>query len=246
VISLLNSAADVIATGPASANAAEVDTTMMEIPSILNPVEAMDISSTTRVEMVLLYRDSRSDAPGYDVIEEPLESGEEELRESQTSSATSPAPSSRKKRKSTCNKRYTLEEVDFLQYHKIDRKVAWKECLELYGKRFVGSTPRESDDCLNSRWYREQFYPDLDEEDNLILGLNGRPRMLKLYNRGLCTRWGKQLERLGYLSFLRSHPRRALERDWVLPEDKVVAWNCLKERNYQPLPGIDAAKKLNE
>jgi len=76
-----------------------------------------------------------------------------------------------RKSKGHSNKAYTLTQVDWMRYQKEDLSLSWKDIHLLFLTTFPpndNSPPRESDQCMSSRLYRDNVIP--------ILGVNGGPQ----------------------------------------------------------------------
>lgn len=81
----------------------------------------------------------------------------------------SSSPVSNKSRKTTHNnKPYTVEMVDWIRYHKVDKNMQFKiDMLPLFFKQFPDRyDPDATEQILSSRYYRDNRRPLLDEEGN--------------------------------------------------------------------------------
>ncbi|KAK6599225.1 hypothetical protein H4I96_08429 [Botrytis cinerea] len=96
------------------------------------------------------------------------------------------------------NKAYSTEEVDFIRYHKEDLNKHWPEVLLCFRQHFR-EYQRESEQCLSSRYYR----------DNNI--------KIKVRRRG--TPAGR-LEGIPY-TLVQKHPERAMKYSWVSEHHRV-------------------------
>ncbi|KAF7891469.1 uncharacterized protein EAF02_001794 [Botrytis sinoallii] len=116
------------------------------------------------------------------------------------------------KKKPRSNKAYSLEEVDFIRYHKEDLNKHWPEVLLCFRKRFRGYQ-RESEQCLSSRYYRDNNIKMYDESGRVMRDENGRIRYISAKVRRRGTPAGR-LEGIPY-TLVQKHPERAMKYSWV-------------------------------
>jgi hypothetical protein len=118
------------------------------------------------------------------------------------------------------NKPYTPEHVYWMRYMKEDCAKSWKEMLVLWHIQFPDD-PRESDQCLSSRYYRNNKAPEVDQSGNPIVGPNGKAVMFSAKVRSRTTPQGKAMD--VPFKFVEKHPEAALTYAWVSEEDKAIA-----------------------
>ncbi|TGO33306.1 hypothetical protein BHYA_0253g00030 [Botrytis hyacinthi] len=121
------------------------------------------------------------------------------------------------KKKPRSNKAYSLEEVDFIRYHKEDLNKHWPEVLLCFRKQFRGYQ-RESEQCLSSRYYRDNNIKMYDESGRVMRDENGRTRYISAKVRRRGTPAGR-LEGIPY-TLVQKHPERAMKYSWVLEQHR--------------------------
>jgi hypothetical protein len=118
------------------------------------------------------------------------------------------------------NKPYTPEHVYWMRYMKEDCGKSWKEMLVSWHIQF-SDDPRESDQCLSSRYYRNNKAPEVDQSGNPIVGPNGKAVMFSAKVRSRTTPQGKAMD--VPFKFVEKHPEAALTYAWVSEGDKAIA-----------------------
>ncbi|TAQ83402.1 hypothetical protein B7494_g8269 [Chlorociboria aeruginascens] len=123
------------------------------------------------------------------------------------------------------NTRYEEEEVDFIRYMKDDCGYCWDKVLTAFQRQFhaqrAHKTQRDSNQCLSSRYYRDNRFPELDEDGEQRLSPDGRPLWIPAKVRSRTTPEGK-IENLPY-RLVDKHPERALRYPWVTEDFKEIA-----------------------
>ncbi|KAI9641494.1 hypothetical protein NHQ30_010303 [Ciborinia camelliae] len=135
-----------------------------------------------------------------------------------------------KKKKPRSNKAYTLEEVDFIRYHKEDLSKRWPEVLSCF-RRFFIYRQRDSEQCLSSRYYRDNFLRMYDDSGKPMRDDNGKIRTISAKVRRRATPAGR-LEALPY-TLVQKHPERAIQYSWVAEHHKVEATRLVAEMGDQ-------------
>ena len=118
------------------------------------------------------------------------------------------------------NKPYTREHVYWMRYMKEDCMKSWKEMLVLWHIQFPDD-PRESDQCLSSRQYRDNKALEVNQDGNPIVGPNGKAVMFCAKVRSRTTPQGKAMD--VPFKFVEKHPEAALRYAWVSEDDKEIA-----------------------
>lgn len=113
-------------------------------------------------------------------------------------------------RRPRSNKAYMTEEVDFIRYQKEDCSKHWPEVLSCFKKYFRG---RESEQCLSSRYYRDNNIKMYDKSGRIVRDENGRARKISAKVRRRGTPVGR-LEALPS-TLVQKHPERAMKYPWV-------------------------------
>lgn len=134
------------------------------------------------------------------------------------------------------NKAYDVEQVDWMRYHHEDVKVDWKDALEEFKLRW-SVDPRETDQCLSSRHYRDNRGPLFrslpagevkpGEDDFEIIIKNGKPVWKLFHIRARNTPQGEEDDHPYTLA--EKHPRRAVTYSWVSEEHKEMAREIMRE-----------------
>ncbi|KAH7317350.1 hypothetical protein BKA65DRAFT_515791 [Rhexocercosporidium sp. MPI-PUGE-AT-0058] len=135
----------------------------------------------------------------------------------------------KKRRKRTgrsSNKRYTQEQLHWLQYHLEDRGFNYTALYNQWSIQFP-EDHREPKQAFSSRLYRENCYPMLDENGGLVRDCDGEPIITRI---GVRKRKDLEFRDLPY-KLWEKHPEWALYWDWVLPEHKVMAQKILEGRD---------------
>ncbi|TGO16984.1 hypothetical protein BTUL_0022g00860 [Botrytis tulipae] len=134
------------------------------------------------------------------------------------------------KKKPRSNKAYSLEEIDFIRYHKEDLNKHWEEVLLYFRKRFRGYQ-RESEQCLSSRYYRDNNIKMYDESGRVMRDENGRIRYISAKVRRRGTPVGR-LEGIPY-TLVQKHPERAMNYSWVLEHHRNEMKRLAEEKTDQ-------------
>lgn len=113
---------------------------------------------------------------------------------------------------------YTEEQVDWIRYQKEDCKRTWDEMLELFRSTWGFRTSRQ---CLSSRYYRDNVYRVVNDDDVQVYDAEGKPEYypVKVRERKLPE---IITAGLAYL-FVDKDPEKALGYTWVSPEHKELA-----------------------
>jgi len=122
---------------------------------------------------------------------------------------------------------YTNEEKDFIQYHREDCDMQWEQILSLFNQWLVAcgkpDRQRESDQCLNGSYYRDQWYVCLDDEGDWKL-FGDLPMLQKVTVRmrkeaGANRKWDLKT------TLVKQFPRRCLrpENVWIRREHEDQA-----------------------
>ncbi|KAM0146906.1 hypothetical protein ACHAPG_010893 [Botrytis cinerea] len=122
------------------------------------------------------------------------------------------------KKKPRSNKAYSTEEVDFIRYHKEDLNKHWPEVLLCFRQHFR-EYQRESEQCLSSRYYRDNNIKMYDESGREMRDENGRTRYISAKVRRRGTPAGR-LEGIPY-TLVQKHPERAMKYSWVSEHHRV-------------------------
>ncbi|APA15033.1 hypothetical protein sscle_14g098030 [Sclerotinia sclerotiorum 1980 UF-70] len=123
-----------------------------------------------------------------------------------------------KRRRPRSNKAYSIEEVDFIRYHKEDLNKPWPEILSFFKRYFID---RDSEQSLSSRYYRDNCFKMYDADGRPMRDENGKIRMISAKVRQRGTPAGRE-EALPY-TLVQKHPERAMRYPWVSEQHKVEA-----------------------
>lgn len=113
------------------------------------------------------------------------------------------------------NRKYTAEQVDFICYFHVDKKLNWNEVKEAYGRQFPSEGSR-TESGLQGSYYRCNLQVPVTDHNNDLIFRDGvlQVKTLKVREQG-GTRVG----------LLDRYPNRALEYPWVHDEDKRRVWH---------------------
>ena len=114
------------------------------------------------------------------------------------------------------NKKYNEEEIDFIVYSKVDRKIKWEEIVELFHNEFASRAEVErKDQGLQAVFYRANKELPVLADDGLCV-----------YEKkdGL---WVQQIRDLPVrkqdgtkFGLMKRYPERAMQYSWVHEDDK--------------------------
>ncbi|KAK2035742.1 hypothetical protein LZ31DRAFT_485972 [Colletotrichum somersetense] len=131
--------------------------------------------------------------------------------------STGPTPG-RKQRKSPtgirCNVKYTNEQIDFIDYWRVDHQLPWKEVGAKYAAQFPQDATnghKRGPQGLQGVYYRtNKQIPATDKNDCLLFDEDNNLKTLKSGVR-------RQKRPIGLLQM---HPERAINYSWVTEEHK--------------------------
>lgn len=151
-----------------------------------------------------------------------------ERRRSSTTRATprtSPRnPPSPRPRPPNSNKAYDPEYIFWIRYHKEDLHMKWDEINQLFSLTFPNAG-RNTIQCLQSRYYRDNHVPELDSMDRVVRDSNGK---IVYKNIKVRQRNAPGTKDLGAPSTLvEKHPWRAVQYRWVNEEHRREARRIL-------------------
>lgn len=115
---------------------------------------------------------------------------------------------------------YSTEEVDFIRYCKDDLHKHWPQVQSCFRHQFV-ERQRDSEQCLSSRYYRDNCLNMYDENGEPIRDENGKIKTISAKVRGRGTPAGR-LEGLPY-TLVQKHPERSIRYSWVSDQHKAEA-----------------------
>jgi len=127
------------------------------------------------------------------------------------------------------NNKYTVEMIDWIRYHRVDRGLPWEaELLPRFFDQFPERYhPKATVQTLTSRYYRDNTVPELDEKGNWQVDEKGHLKLQSAKVRGRSTVVGKDIPR----TLVDKWPARLLTYDkWkcpVLEKDKERARRIL-------------------
>jgi hypothetical protein len=103
---------------------------------------------------------------------------------------------------------------------KDDCMESWREMLVLWRIQFPNDQ-RESDQCLSSRYYRDNKAPQVNQDGNPIVRPNNKAVMFSAKVRNRTTPQGKAMD--VPFKFVEKHPEAALTYAWVSEDNKKIA-----------------------
>ncbi|CAD6444884.1 ccdda093-ef53-4298-9a89-ad62c5b8fb59 [Sclerotinia trifoliorum] len=128
------------------------------------------------------------------------------------------------RKRARSNKAYSIEEVDFIRYHKEDLNKTWDEILSFFKRYFVD---RDTEQSLSSRYYRDNCFKMYDADGRPMQDENGKIRTFSAKVRQRGTPAGRE-EALPY-TLVQKHPERAMRYPWVSEQHKVEAQRLAAE-----------------
>ena len=134
------------------------------------------------------------------------------------------------KKKPRSNKAYSVEEVDFIRYYKDDLRKHWPEILSFFRHNFR-ERQRDSEQCLSSRYYRDNCWKMYDANGRPMRDDNGKIRVISCKVRSRGTPAGRE-EALPF-TLVQKHPSRAMRYTWVSEQHKAEARRLAEEMTDQ-------------
>lgn len=113
------------------------------------------------------------------------------------------------------NRKYTQEQIDFVLYLRVDRKMNWTEVIPAYMRQFPSEVGRTTPG-LQGSFYRENLaIPVTDPNGDLMFDENGE-QIVQV------SKVRDQPKKIGLLD---RYPDRALDYTWVEFKDKQRVWH---------------------
>jgi hypothetical protein len=126
------------------------------------------------------------------------------------------------------NKKYTSEQVHRMRYEKEDCHKQFETIFQHWNYWYsLPGEKRESLDCLNSRYYRDNIIPALTSDGELVYGKSGKVVWVDHKVRDRSTVEGKDIP----FTLVEKHPVWCLVYPWVSPEHKLAAQKVIDEVN---------------
>ncbi|KAK6206200.1 hypothetical protein QIS74_13619 [Colletotrichum tabaci] len=153
--------------------------------------------------------------------------------------STRPTPARIRRQSPTgtrCNVKYTTQQVDFIDYFRVDQKLPWKEVEVKYAAFFPEDAAKgckRGPQGLQGVYYRKnKRIPATDEENLLLFDDDNNLKTLESVVR-------QQNEMQKPMGLLQMHPERAINYPWVTEEHKRQYKRIGRARQAQ----LDAAKR---
>ncbi|KAF6842457.1 hypothetical protein CMUS01_03101 [Colletotrichum musicola] len=134
---------------------------------------------------------------------------------------TGSSPSRRPRRSPTgsrCNVKYTIQQVDFIDYFRVDHHLSWKEVEAKYASIFpedAAKGHKRGPQGLQGVYYRKnKQIPATDQNNLFIFDEDDNPRTFQCDVR----EQGKKMN--NSIGLLAMHPERAITYSWVSEEHK--------------------------
>jgi hypothetical protein len=113
------------------------------------------------------------------------------------------------------NRKYTQEQIDFVLYLRVDRKMTWHDVTPAYIRQFPQEAGRTTPG-LQGSFYRENLaIPVIDVNGDLVFDENGEQ----------VVQVSKVREQPKKIGLLDRYPERAIDYPWVDYKDKSRVWN---------------------
>ncbi|OLN94039.1 hypothetical protein CCHL11_03411 [Colletotrichum chlorophyti] len=156
---------------------------------------------------------------------------------------TGASPNRRPRRSPTgsrCNVKYTIQQVDFIDYFRVDHHLSWKEVEAKYASVFpedAAKGHKRGPQGLQGVYYRKnKQIPATDANNLLIFDDDDNPKTFQCDVR----EQGKKMN--NSIGLLGMHPERAITYSWVSEEHKRQYEKLGRARQAQ-LDAADARKK---
>ncbi|KAF9874072.1 hypothetical protein CkaCkLH20_08444 [Colletotrichum karsti] len=153
---------------------------------------------------------------------------------------TGSSPSRRPRRSPTgsrCNVKYTIQQVDFIDYFRVDHHLSWKEVEAKYASVFpedAAKGHKRGPQGLQGVYYRKnKQIPATDQNNLFIFDEDDNPRTFQCDVR----EQGKKMN--NSIGLLAMHPERAINYSWVSDEHKRQFEKVGRARQAQ----LDAAEQ---
>ncbi|GJC90460.1 hypothetical protein ColLi_13298 [Colletotrichum liriopes] len=139
---------------------------------------------------------------------------------SQPLKSTGPTSGRRPRKSPTgprCNVKYTTQQIDFIDYFRVDRQFSWKKVEDEYAAIFpedAANGYKRGPQGLQGVYYRKnKQIPATDKNDVLLFDDNNNVKTLRREVR-------KQWRMHKPIGLLQMHPERAINYAWVTEEHK--------------------------
>ncbi|GJC91067.1 hypothetical protein ColLi_13905 [Colletotrichum liriopes] len=116
-----------------------------------------------------------------------------------------------------CNVKYTNEQIDFIDYYRVDHQLSWKEVEVKYAAVFPGDAAnghKRGPQGLQGVYYRKNKQIPATDDNNLLLFDNNN----NLKTMENVVREQNKMHNL--IGLLQMHPERAINYPWVTKEHK--------------------------
>ncbi|WYZ40544.1 hypothetical protein EsH8_IV_000885 [Colletotrichum jinshuiense] len=209
------------------------------------PEPRMDLSSPTayRIPMPpMAYPDALPSPTLSNSHRNPL-SPSRRLQRLPVTLRTGCSPSRRPRRSPTgsrCNVKYTIQQVDFIDYFRVDHHLSWKEVEAKYAAVFpedAAKGHKRGPQGLQGVYYRKnKQIPATDPNNLLVFDEDDNPKTFQCDVR----EQGKKMN--NSIGLLGMHPERAISYSWVTDEHKRQFEKLGRARQAQ-LDAAEARKK---
>ncbi|KAG6082626.1 hypothetical protein E4U33_005497 [Claviceps sp. LM78 group G4] len=136
-----------------------------------------------------------------------------------------------------CNKRYTVEEGDFIVYAREDLSMSWFEVEAAFADLFHEGCHKRRHQGLEGWYYRNNStIPEFTSDGRLVLvgtGSAAKPRIRSVKCRDLVN--GKTVPIRTGLGLGHRHPERGMAYEWVLPDHRLQFqdWGNKRKAQYE-------------
>lgn len=119
----------------------------------------------------------------------------------------------------SCNRPYNIAQVDWVRYTKVDLSLSYDSMAKPFALVWPGES--KTGHCFSARFYRDNWIPRVDVNNNPVYDEKGAIIMDSAKMRDIKSEEGKE-KGVPY-SLVERYPWRALEYPWVDEEHKEIA-----------------------
>ncbi|KAI3343515.1 hypothetical protein F4824DRAFT_493766 [Ustulina deusta] len=127
---------------------------------------------------------------------------------------------------SHCNIKYTIEESDYIRYHRVDLVKAWKPVESTFRAMFPMAVFPRAAGGLQGVYYRQHTILPLISNGQLVFMENGHVQPVTVKTK-------EQSDRTHMFTLIYLYPERAMKYPWVALADRQRAYKLNQDRQMQ-------------